>query len=162
MGRKRTRLESGRKKGHVSLAGIEVAMRELVAFLIAPIPAAALGGLLLWGGNSIALLIWLAASCLLLLYAAQLIVGAAVWAFLRRTGRCSATSFVIGGTVMTGLSAIAYMAWAIFGAGVQFSGQEKEGANLLLASLVLGGITGLCFWQLTRATRLLETSPAGN
>src|SRR5688572_24671581 len=84
-------------------------MKELRAFLLAPIPAALLGALVSWASGGFQRPISVAVFYLLLLYAAQLLFGVAIRAYLLRSQRSSAGKFAIGGALMTGIPAVSLL-----------------------------------------------------
>jgi hypothetical protein len=128
--------------------GSGIIMRELRAFLLAPIPAAALGAIVSWASGGFPRPASVAIFYLLLLYAAQLLFGVAIHAYLLRTNRRSAAGFTIGGTFMTAIPTIPYMAWAI----TTDLGPTSTGFVVLVLWLLLGALTGLTYWWLTRQT----------
>ena len=71
-------------------------MKEVRAFLVSPIPAAILGAFVSWASGGFPRPASVAVFYLLLLYAAQLLLGVTIRAYLLRTNRRSATSFALG------------------------------------------------------------------
>jgi hypothetical protein len=121
-------------------------MKEIRAFLLSPIPAAVLGSIVSWASGGFPRPISVAVFYLLLLYAAQLLFGAAIRVWLLRSNRWSAASFALGGTAMTGLPSIAYLAWA-----TAKNPDSSSNAIIVLALwLLLGALTGLAYWWLAR------------
>ena len=116
------------------------------AFFLAPIPAALLGGTVSWTSGGFPRPLSIILFYLLLLYAAQLLFGLAIRAFLLRAGKATALDFTLGGTAMIGLPAVPYMLWAVG----QHPHQHATAPVLLALWLLCGAITGLTFWFLTR------------
>ncbi len=121
-------------------------MKELRAFLLSPIPAAILGAFVSWASGGFPRPVSIAIFYLLLLYAAQLLFGVAVRAFLLRTNRRLATNYIFGGMAMTGIPSVPYLAWA----AAQNLNPLWTGVVVLVLWLILGGLTGLAYWRLTR------------
>jgi len=121
-------------------------MKEVRAFLLSPIPAAILGAIVSWASGGFPRPVSVAIFYLLQLYAAQLLLGVAIRAFLLRMNRRSATSFVLGGMAMTGIPSVPYLAWAV----AQNPSSSSRGVVVLVLWLFLGGLTGLSYWRLTR------------
>ena len=122
-------------------------MKELRAFLLSPIPAAILGAIVSWASGGFPRPVSIAIFYLLLLYAAQLLFGVAVRAFLLRTNRRSAMSYIFGGMAMTSIPSVPYVAWA----AAQNLNPLWTGIAVLVLWLILGGLTGLAYWRLTRS-----------
>ena len=121
-------------------------MKELRAFLLAPIPAAILGAFASWASRGFQRPISEAVFYLLLLYAAQLLFGVAIRAYLLRSRRSFAGRFAIGGALMTGIPAVPYLAWAM----TQNPDSSARAATVLVLWLLLGGLAGLAYWWLAR------------
>ena len=121
-------------------------MKELRAFLLSPIPAAVLGAIVSWASGGFPRPISVAVLYLLLLYAAQLLFGVAIRAWLLRSNRWSAASFALGGTAMTGLPSIAYLAWTT----AKNPDSSSSAIIVLIVWLLLGALTGLSYWRLAR------------
>jgi hypothetical protein len=121
-------------------------MKELRAFVLSPIPPAILGAIVSWASGGFPRPISVAVFYVLLLYAAQLLFGIAIRAYLLRSHRWSAASFAVGGTVMTGTPAVPYLAWVI----TQDPQSSARAAAVLVLWLVLGATTGLAYWWLAR------------
>lgn len=120
-------------------------MKEVRGFLLAPIPAAILGAIVSWASGGFPQPVSVAVFYLLLLYAAQLLFGVAIRTYLLRSQRCSATSFALGGTAMTGIPSVPYLAWAT----TQSPEASSTAALVLVLWLFLGALTGLSYWRLT-------------
>jgi hypothetical protein len=104
-------VESGHKPRHALAAqSAGAVMKAFPAFLTSPIPAAILGATVSWASGGYPRPVSVAVFYLLLLYGAQLVFGIAIRAYLLRSNRQSAASFALGGTAMTGVPAIAYLA----------------------------------------------------
>lgn len=121
-------------------------MKEVRAFLLSPLPAAIVGAVVSYASGAFPRPVSVAIFYVLLLYGAQLLFGVAVRTFLLRTKRRSATNFVVGGMVMTGIPSVAYLAWAV----AQHPGSLSKGVAVLVLWLLLGGLTGLSYWRLAR------------
>lgn len=106
-------LESDHQYRHLERNGLGRQMREVRAFLLAPVPAAILGAIVYKASGDFTRLLWVAIGYVWLLYAVQLLFGLAVRAFLLRTGRRAAFHFAIGGTVMTGIPSLPFLAWDV-------------------------------------------------
>jgi len=132
-------------------------MKEVRAFLLSPIPAAILGAIVSWASGGFPRPVSVAIFYLLLLYAAQLLLGVAIRAFLLRTGRRSATSFAFGGMAMTCIPSAAYLAWA----AAQEPNSSSRAVVVLVLWLVLGCLTGLANWRLTRPAEVAATAAMG-
>lgn len=121
-------------------------MNRAGAFSLAPVPASAVGAAVSWtsGGWPRPDTVFL--FYMLLIYAAQLLFGLAIRAWLLRRGRASATGFALGGVLMIALPAVPYLVWA-----VQKHPHQLAAAPMILALwLIMGGATGLSAWYLTR------------
>ncbi|HUE80095.1 MAG TPA: hypothetical protein VMN38_10745 [Sphingomicrobium sp.] len=121
-------------------------MKALPAFLLSPIPAAILGATVSWASGGFPRPVSIAVFYLLLLCGAQLVFGIAIRAYLIKSNRQSAASFALGGTAMTGIPAIAYLAWAI----TQNPNPSSSAFIVLVLWSLLGTLTGLAYWLLTR------------
>ena len=121
-------------------------MKEVRAFFLSPIPAAILGAIVSWASGGSPRPEPVAILYLLLLYAAQLLFGVAIRAFLLTTRRGSATSFLFGGMVMTGIPSVPYLAWA----AARHPESWPDAIFVLVLWLLLGGLTGLSYWHLAR------------
>ncbi|RZF64926.1 hypothetical protein EWE75_08670 [Sphingomonas populi] len=121
-------------------------MKEIRAFLLSPVPAALLGALVSWATGGFPRPISIAVFYLLLLYIAQLLFGLAVRAFLINKMRKSPVDFAFGGAVMTGIPSITYLLWAT----IQREAHWAQGIEVLAVWLVLGALTGLSYWRLSR------------
>jgi peptidoglycan/LPS O-acetylase OafA/YrhL len=119
-------------------------MNRIVTFALAPIPAAALGGFVSWATGGHPRPVSVAVFYLLQLYALQLILGLAIYAWLRRTGRKSILSFTVGGLFMVAVVAVPYLVWA---SSKPENALGHTGAVLGLW-LILGAITGAMAWLL--------------
>lgn len=117
-----------------------------MAFLVAPIPAAAIGGLVSWGTGAHPRGVSVAVFYLLQLYALQLLFGLAIYAWLRRAGRQSIVSFALGGLTMVAIVAVPYLLWA------SFRPENTAGRTVivLMLWLILGAITGATAWVISR------------
>lgn len=121
-------------------------MNRIAAFVLAPVPAAALGGFTSWATGAFPRPFSVAAFYLLQLYALELIFGLVIYAYLRRTGRNTMNWFSLGGLLMVALAGIPYLAWA----------SSKAGNTLVRTGVVLslwlafGAITGATAWLLLR------------
>jgi hypothetical protein len=124
-----------------------VVVKELRAFLLSPIPAAILGAIVSWASGGFPRPVSVAVFYLFQLYAAQLLFGVAIRAYLLRSNRQSAASFALGGTAMTGIPAIAYLAWAT----VQNPSSASRAAVVLVLWLLMGALTGLSYWRLAHS-----------
>jgi hypothetical protein len=129
-------------------------MKEVRAFLLSPIPAAILGATVSWVSGGFPRPVSVAIFYLLLLYAAQLLLGVAIRAVLLRTNRRSAMSFVFGGMAMTGIPSVAYLAWA----AAQNSSSSSRAMVVLVLWLFLGCLTGFAYWRLTRPAKVPATA----
>jgi hypothetical protein len=121
-------------------------MKEVRGFLLAPIPAAILGAFVSWARGGFPRPVSVAVFYLVLLYAAQLLFGLAIRTHLLRSQRSSATSFALGGALMTGIPSIVYLAWATTQTPI---GSSTAAVVLVLWSF-LGALTGLFYWRLSR------------
>ncbi len=121
-------------------------MKEVRAFLLSPIPAAILGAIVSWASGGFPRPLSVAIFYLLQLYAAQLLLGVAVRAFLLKTNRRSATNFIFGGMVMTGIPSAAYLAWA----AAQNPDSSSKAVAVFVLWTFLGALTGLAYWRLAR------------
>jgi hypothetical protein len=121
-------------------------MKRLLEFLLAPIPAAMIGGLISWGTGAHPRGLSIAIFYLLQLYALQLIFGLAIYAMLRRTGRHTLAAFASGGLLMTAVVAVPYLAWA----NTLPDKSAAHSAAVLAIWLALGAITGATGWLLQR------------
>jgi hypothetical protein len=130
-------------------------MKELRSFLLSPIPAAILGAIVSTATGGFPRPVSVAVFYLLLLYAAQLLFGIAIRAFLRRTNRRSASSFALGGTAMTGIPTIPYLVWAT----AQNPASSSSAAVVLVLWLLLGALTGLSYWRLARPRSKVSAAP---
>ncbi len=122
-------------------------MKEVRAFLLSPIPAAILGAIVSWASGGFPRPVSVAIFYLLQLYAAQLLLGMIIRAFLLRTNRRSAANFIVGGMVMTGIPSAAYLAWAT----AQHPASSSKAVVVFVLWTFLGGMTGLAYRRLTRA-----------
>jgi hypothetical protein len=129
-------------------------MNRIITFVLVPLPAAALGGFVSWVTGAHPRLLSVAVFYLLQLYALQLVFGLAIYAWLRRTGRKSITSFTLGGLVMVAIVAVPYVVWAM-GKAENTLGQTGVVLGLWL---VLGAITGVMAWVLLRRGRYAQVS----
>jgi len=122
-------------------------MNRIITFALAPVPAAALGGLVSWATGGHPRPLSVAIFYLLQLYALQLIFGLAIYAWLRRSGRQSIVSFAVGGLLMVAVMAAPYLVWA-----TTMSPENTLGrAGVVLGLwLILGAITGANAWVLLR------------
>jgi peptidoglycan/LPS O-acetylase OafA/YrhL len=121
-------------------------MNRVGAFLLAPVPAAFAGAAVSWGSGGVSRPDALFLFYMLLLYAAQLLFGLAIGAWLLRTGRASALSFALGGVLMIALPAVPYVIWGV----TQHPHQLATAPIILTIWLLMGGITGLTASVLTR------------
>lgn len=131
------------KRPWLGLGGI---VKELRAFLLSPVAAAILGAIVSWASGGFPRPISVAIFYLLQLYVAQLLFGVAIRAFLLKTNRRSIINFFFGGIVMTGVPSAAYLAWA----ASQNPNSVSKAVVVLLLWMLLGGLTGLAYWRLTR------------
>jgi len=122
-------------------------MREVRAFLLAPLPAAILGAIVYKASGDFTRFVAIAIVYLLVLYAVQLLFGLAVRAFLLRTGRRAAFHFAIGGTVMTGIPSLPFLAWDVARNAMLWS----AATGVLVIWLMLGTVTGLAYGWLALA-----------
>ena len=121
-------------------------MNRVGAFFVVPIPAALLGGTVSWASGGFPRPLSMILFYLLLLYAAQLLFGLAIRAFLLRAGKATALGFTLGGTAMIAVPAVPYLLWAVG----RHPHQLATAPVLLVLWLLCGAITGLTFWFLTR------------
>jgi hypothetical protein len=121
-------------------------MNRLGVFLLAPLPAAAIGGLVSWGTGAHSRGVSVAFFYLLQLYALQIVVGLAIYAWLRRTGRGSIISYMVGGLVMVAIVAVPYLLWASF----RPENTIERAVVVLLLWLTFGAVTGASAWFLSR------------
>ena len=121
-------------------------MNRLALFLLAPVPAAAVGAIVSWATGGYPRPVSVALFYLLQLYALQLIFGSAIAAWLRRTRRQSIGYFAAGGLVMVAVVAVPYLVWA------SSRPQNTLGRTVVVLSvwLALGAITGVTAWALMR------------
>jgi len=124
-------------------------MNRIIVFALSPLPAAALGGLVSWATKAHPRPLSIGVFYLLQLYALQLIFGLAIYAWLRRTGRKSITSFALGGLCMVAIVAVPYLAWA---SGKAENTLGRTGVVLAIW-LILGAITGIMAWVLLQRGR---------
>jgi len=117
-------------------------MNRVAAFFLAPIPAAAIGGLISWATHGHPRPVSVAIFYLLALYALQLIFGLAIYSWLARTGRRSLLSFASGGLAMVAIVAVPYLLWASAGP----ANTTGRAGVVLILWLVLGAITGATAW----------------
>ena len=121
-------------------------MIKLRAFLLSPLPAAVLGGLVSWASGGFPRPVSIAVFYLLALYALQLVFGLAIYAWLQRTGRQSLGAFACGGLMMVAIPAVPYMVWA----NVVRPQNTLELTVIVLGLwLLLGAITGATYWKLS-------------
>ena len=121
-------------------------MNRAAAFLLAPVPAAVVGGTVSWATGGWPRPVSLMLFYLLLLYAAQLLFGLAIRTFLLRSGNGTALGFALGGALMIALPAVPYVIW-----GVSRHPHQLASAPFVLTLwVVMGAITGLTAWFLTR------------
>jgi hypothetical protein len=124
-------------------------MREFRSFLIAPLPAAFLAGIISAMTGSFPRPVSIFVFFCLLLYLMQLLLGVAIRALLIRKRHLSAVSFAVGGFVMTALPTAPY---AIFAA-------TKHSFPWWYASLFFsllafyGALTGVTYWLGARPDR---------
>lgn len=121
-------------------------MKEVRAFLLSPVIAAISGATVSWASGGFPRPIPVAIFYLLQLYAAQLVFGVAIRAYLFRTGRTSALNLGLGGTAMTGIPSLVYLAWAVS----KHPGSAPSAAVVLALWSLLGTLTGLSYWWLAR------------
>lgn len=121
-------------------------MIRVIVFLLAPLPAAAIGGLVSWGTGAHAHGVSVAVFYLLQLYVLQLLFGLAIHSWLRRRGHRSIMSFALGGAAMVAVVAVPYLLWASVTAG----NSASQTSLVLLLWLGLGAITGASAWSLGR------------
>ena len=121
-------------------------MKELRAFLLSPIPAAILGSVASWASGGFPRPVSVAVLYLLLLYGLQLLFGVAIRAYLLKAHRSSAATFAVGGALMTGTPAVAYLAWAM----TQNLHSSSNAVVVLVLWLLLGAMTGVAYWWLAR------------
>lgn len=121
-------------------------MRQLRAFLLSPLPAAILGSIVSYASGGYPRPVSLAIFYLLLLYAAQLLFGVAIRAFLLKANRVYATDFALGGIAMTGMPSAPYLAWAV----TKNPGAASSAVFALVLALMLGAVTGLSYWLVAR------------
>jgi hypothetical protein len=121
-------------------------MKEVRAFLLSPVIAAISGAFVSWASGGFPRPIPVAIFYLLQLYAAQLIFGVAIRACLFRSGRTSALNLALGGTFMTGIPSLVYLAWAVS----EHPGSAPRAAVVLVLWSLLGTLTGLSYWWLAR------------
>lgn len=122
------------------------AMNRIAIFVLAPVMAAAVGGLLSWATGAHARGVSVAVFYLLQLYVLQLLFGVAIHAWLRRTGRLSLASSAIGGMAMVAVVAVPYLMWASF----RPENTPVRSVIVLIIWLTLGGITGISAFVLSR------------
>ena len=121
-------------------------MNRISAFLLAPLPAAVLGGLVSWMTGGHPRPVSVAVFYLLQLYALQLIFRLAIYAWLQRTNRQSLASFAVGGLLMVAVVAVPYLIWA---SSRPENTADRTGVVLILW-LALGALTGATAWLLAR------------
>jgi hypothetical protein len=122
-------------------------MNRVGAFLLAPAPAAAVGAAVSWGSGGFPRPVSVFVFYMLVIYAAQLIFGLAIRAFLVRAGRNSATAFALGGTLMIALPALPFVVWAV----AEHPHQLAKAPFVLALFLLMGAVTGASAWLLTRS-----------
>jgi len=129
-------------------------MKEFRAFLLSPIPASLLGGIVSWATGGHPRPLSVAVFYVLQLYAIQLLFGVAVRAVLLKANRTSAMSFFFGGVVMTAIPSVPYLIWA--------TGQHPESSPKAIVVLALwllyGGLTGLFYWRISPQDAMATTT----
>jgi len=125
-------------------------MKQIGAFLLAPIPAAVVGSIVSWSTGGYPRPFSVILFYLLLFYCAQLLFGIPLRLLLAKRGRDSAMAFGAAGIAMVALPAIPYMAWAMS----RDQDAAQTGLIVLVMWLAFGGITGLTYWRLIRHRRL--------
>jgi hypothetical protein len=128
-------------------------MNRVGAFLLAPVPAAIVGAAVSWGSGGFPRPVSIFVFYLLVIYAAQLLFGLAIRAFLLRTGRSSATAFALGGTLMIALPAVPFVVWAT----AEHPHQLAKAPFVLALFLLMGAITGASAWLLTQPKEATQT-----
>ena len=131
-------------------------MNRIVVFLLAPLPAAVIGGLVSWGTGAHPRMVSVSVFYLFQLYALQLLFGLAIHAWIRRRGHRSIMSCAMGGAAMVAIVAVPYLLWASVTAGNSASRMML----VLLLWLALGAITGATAWALGRQGT--QSTPAGS
>jgi len=128
-------------------------VREVVRFLLAPVPAAIVAGCVSAATGAFPRPLSIIVLMCLLLYAAQLIFGIPIRLLLTRCRRVSTASYAAGGFAMAAIPTAPYVLWAM----------ERQGYPLSFAATVFwlmgcyGALAGLGYWLLARPDR-----PAGN
>jgi hypothetical protein len=113
-------------------------IRRVAAFLLAPVPASLLGEIVASASGGFPPPDSVFFYYLLLLYAAQMLFGLPIRAFLLRAGRISAVGAALGGAAM--------IAWVV----ATHPNQLAEAPAVLALWLLMGAVTGLTAWLLTR------------
>jgi hypothetical protein len=121
-------------------------MRPFWAFLIAPIPAAALMPMI--DASEFAIHAPVAAFVLfyVLFLAMQTVFGLPLRWLLLRGGRSPLAVHIVAGTMMTALPTSIYGVWAILGAGRSTLAQIATAVMMLAA---MGAVTGVVQWLFT-------------
>lgn len=114
-------------------------MNRAAIFLLAPLPAAVIGGLLSFGAGAHPRAVSVAVFYVLQLYLLQLLFGVAIHAWLRRTGRLSLGWSAIGGMTMVAVVAVPYLMWA----SIEAENMAGRTVIVLIIWLTLGAITGV-------------------
>ena len=121
-------------------------IRRVAAFLLAPVPASLLGEIVASASGGFPPPDSVFFYYLLLLYAAQMLFGLPIRAFLLRAGRISAVGAALGGAAMIALPAVPFVAWVV----ATHPNQLAEAPAVLALWLLMGAVTGLTAWLLTR------------
>lgn len=116
------------------------------AFFLAPFPAAVIIAFISVASGADPRLASVLFFYLLLLYAVQLTIGAAIAAFLIRTDRVAARQFALGGLAMTGIPTALYLVWAL---ALQ-PGAAAQAFTIFVLWSLLGSLTGVCFWWIAQ------------
>lgn len=130
-------------------------MNRVSAFVVAPVPAAVVGGTVAWTSGSAPRLDAVIFFYLLLLYAFQLLFGLALVALLVRAGKAGAIGFTLAGIAMVAIPAVPYILWSV----ARHPDLGALAPNVLGLWLAMGALDGLAVWLLTGRGRPPQPPP---
>jgi hypothetical protein len=131
-------------------------MKELIRFLLAPLPAAVAAGCVSAATGSFPRPLSIVFFVCLLLYAVQLVPGIPIRLLLARRRWTSVTSHAIGGFAMTAVPTAPYVLWAMDRNGYPLS----YGTTVFWLIGCYGALTGFTYWLLARPDRLTASTRA--
>lgn len=122
-------------------------MKELIRFLLAPLPASIAAGCVSAATGAFPRPLSIVIFACLLLYVAQLVFGIPIRLLLARWKRTSAVDYTVGGFAMTAIPTAPYTIWGM----VQNGSSLSSAATFLWLMGCYGALTGLSYWLLARA-----------